>query len=492
MPEIEMPTAPPSKISESPLFKEIRESVALETVAFTFGCGGTVPVVSGLPDVAPEPARSDSGNLRSTSSLPIDLRWDPHDGSTPARQAKLTFPLEPAHKHNLNQLLQDMQPATFGLGGKDVYDESYRKALKLDPTRFSSTLNPYTLGIIDIISQALLPSLRHAKQTRAVKAELYKLNIYSGPSGKFKSHIDTPRSPSQFGSLVINLPLSHSGGALEVRHQGKTLSFDWGNNTAAISWAAFYSDCEHEVLPVTDGHRITLTYNLYCVRGAGQLGGCDALDPRQLPLYQTIRELMHDEAGWEKGGWIGFNCAHVYPHTTSSPLNFVAPDNLKGADMLMYEIFSSMGLEVLFRPVVSNLQYTGYPTEDWEDREPPPLIGQHLQQTSWDMRIENEHGEMYDGWSGKDAEGWTRQDQGSGPRPGFIDFGQVHWLNDFGHEEPQISWIAYGNEESSVMTYSSLAMIVKVPAGGAKNAGQPGGGETTQPKAVAVAEDEGS
>ncbi|KAK0711838.1 hypothetical protein B0H67DRAFT_586399 [Lasiosphaeris hirsuta] len=398
--EIQMPSAPPSKISESPLFKELRESIALETIAFTFGCGGTIPIVSSLPDAAPEPTSSDPDKLRSTASLPIDLRWDPHDGSTPARQAKLTFPLEPTHEHNLDQLLQDMQPATFGLGGKDVYDESYRKALKLDPTRFSSTLNPYTLGIIDTISQALLPSLRHAKQTRAVKAELYKLNIYSGPSG--------------------------------------------------------------------------------------QLGGYNVLDPRQLPLYQTIHKLMHDEEGWENGGWIGFNCAHVYPHTTKSPLNFVAPDNLKGADMLVYEIFSSLGLEIHFRPVVSDPQYTQYVEVDseeldesgkpvktnWEEREPPPLIGEYLGLTLWHGEIESQQTEMYATWSGEDPQQWTRQDKGDGPRPGFIDFGQVHWLNDFGHEEPQISWIAYGNQAEGLMTYSSLAMIVKVPAGGAKKAGQ--------------------
>ena len=27
-----------------------------------------------------------------------------------------------------------------------------------------------------------------------------------------------------------------------------------------IKWAAFYSDVEHEILPVTEGHRVTLTY----------------------------------------------------------------------------------------------------------------------------------------------------------------------------------------------------------------------------------------
>ena len=48
-----------------------------------------------------------------------------------------------------------------------------------------------------------------------------------------------------------------------VRHNGREVKFDWSGDSDEIQWAAFYSDCEHEVLPVTSGHRVTLTYNLY-------------------------------------------------------------------------------------------------------------------------------------------------------------------------------------------------------------------------------------
>ena len=44
-----------------------------------------------------------------------------------------------------------------------------------------------------------------------VIAELYKLNVYSGPSGMFKPHIDTPRGCTQFGSLVVCLPTEFKG-----------------------------------------------------------------------------------------------------------------------------------------------------------------------------------------------------------------------------------------------------------------------------------------
>ncbi|GAB1316186.1 Fe2OG dioxygenase domain-containing protein [Madurella fahalii] len=455
-----MPYAPRSMIAQSTMFKELRDSVAAETTAFTFACGGAIPIVPSLPEVMHSAEPED---LRSTSCLPIDLRWDPKDPATQASQTKLTFPLEPSIEGNLAQLIRDMAPATFGLGGNDVFDESYRKAAKLDPTKFSSTFNPYELGIVDAVAQALLPSLRHSKQTRSVKAELYKLNLYSGPSGKFKSHVDTPRSPAQFGSLVVCFPLQFKGGALEVRHQGKTVTFDWsstkvegGNNRPAINWAAFYSDCEHEIFEVTEGHRLTLTYNLYSVRGNGQLGGnYPWLDPTQLPLYKTIHDLVHYETAWANGGLIGYNCSHVYPHTTPSKLNFLAPDNLKGADMLMFEIFKSLGLKVDFRPVVNDGNF-----ESDNGDKACPIIGRRLQFAMWGAIMDEEAFEAEcDHWDGR-------------PSPSFIDFRDVHWLNDFTHEEPQLSWITYGNAPSSIMTYSCMAMIVEIPPTNCEGAAQ--------------------
>lgn len=180
--------APPTKIAENPLFEQLRMSVAKETVEFTFACGGIIPIIT-PSDPSTENANDEPTTpttptssitvLSPTSCAPVDLRWDPLDNAVPARQTKLTFPLTSETEDNLAQLLRDMQPATFGRGGEDVYDEGYRKAAKLDPSRFSSTFSPYELGIVDTVAQVLLPTLRHAKLPRAVRAELYKLNVYS-------------------------------------------------------------------------------------------------------------------------------------------------------------------------------------------------------------------------------------------------------------------------------------------------------------------------
>lgn len=56
------------------------------------------------------------------------------------------------------------------------------------------------------------------------------------------------------------------GGQLAVRHSGREVVFDWADaKKPSIQWAAFFSDCEHEILEVTDGYQLILTYNLFWI-----------------------------------------------------------------------------------------------------------------------------------------------------------------------------------------------------------------------------------
>ncbi len=188
---------------------------------------------------------------------------------------------------------------------------------------------------------------------------------------------------------------------------------------------------------------------------------------------------------------IGYNCSHVYPHTTKTPINFTAPDNLKGADMLMFEMFSSMGLHVRFRPAVLNPQYRDYSmyldgsgdsstdNEDNDDKDDndddsddtesgvpaKPVIGKELGY-KFELGLGFEPLEaikMYDKWSGKtvgakyvhfDTDKEAPEMHAKNPREAaadqnqnqalseYIKFSKVHWLNDASHMEPQLSWIA--------------------------------------------------
>ena len=82
------------------------------------------------------------------------VRWDGDDVS------KLEFPQSgslgpdrsaaaqgPDTSGGVAQLLAHGKPATFGHNGRDVLDESYRKAIKLDSTEFSTNFHPHDYGI---------------------------------------------------------------------------------------------------------------------------------------------------------------------------------------------------------------------------------------------------------------------------------------------------------------------------------------------------------
>lgn len=86
----------------------------------------------------------------------------------------------------------------------------------------------------------------------------------------------------------------------------QSVVFDWsttdGSEPGEIKWAAFYSDCEHEVHEVTSGHRVTLTYNLFLTRGVGHLAGASpALDSTQLPLYEGLQDALENPGFLRRG-----------------------------------------------------------------------------------------------------------------------------------------------------------------------------------------------
>jgi hypothetical protein len=56
-----------------------------------------------------------------------------------------------------------------------VYDETYRKAGKMDAASFSSKFNLERSGLLDGISAHMLEG---HDEKRTIEAELYKLNVY--------------------------------------------------------------------------------------------------------------------------------------------------------------------------------------------------------------------------------------------------------------------------------------------------------------------------
>ncbi|KAK1671766.1 hypothetical protein BDP55DRAFT_752394 [Colletotrichum godetiae] len=339
-----------SAVTLRELAKQVSDSISAESLdASTFAIGGKIPIAQ--PQGVSSPA----------SQVEMDQKTEKNKFSS-ATVVLCSYDDAKAFDH----LLKVSEKATFGFQGRHKFDDTYRKAQKLGAGDFCTTFFcPHETGIIAAVSQVLLPSYDFGNDKRSIRAELYNMNIYSGPSGKFKAHVDTPRSSYQIGSLAVCLPMMHQGGELAVRHLENTHTFDWATNSdeSLIQWAAFYSDCEHEVFEVKSGHRITLTYNLYATAGNGDLGGQSyAFSPTSLPLYNKILAMLTSDKFKSKDRLLGLYSTHAYPNTEQE---HVLPFCLKGLDMVLYNTFKSLGLEVHLCAILENP--IGYERRGLED-----------------------------------------------------------------------------------------------------------------------------
>jgi len=148
-----------------------------------------------------------------------------------------------------------------------------------------------------------------------------------------------------------------TGGQLRVAHKDAERIFDLGSKEdyrPSIHWAAFYSDCEHEVLPVTSGHRVTLTYQLYVFEHLSGLmhPKFPTTDPKLYPLYQSIKEMLSSPIFMKNGGIFGFHCAYQYADTVCGTHFYPRyPHALKGIDAVLVTIFRTLGLTIHLEPV---------------------------------------------------------------------------------------------------------------------------------------------
>jgi hypothetical protein len=174
-----------------------------------------------------------------------------------------------------------------------------------------------------------------------------------------KPQVDTPRSEKMFGSLVIVFPTAHEGGALLLREQlwkgTREWTFDSSQALAAagqpsIGYAAFLSTTEHEVAPVTSGHRVTLTYNLYFDDAGGPLFANDAVSENPIlpqpanegAFREAFAALLEDPEFLADGGALAFGLRHVYP--IKNNLERVH-GILQGSDAVVYQSVRMLGYE---------------------------------------------------------------------------------------------------------------------------------------------------
>lgn len=197
-------------------------------------------------DAAASPATFSATRSAPTSDLQIEVR-----GVGPIRL--------PVSQAQARQLCKVARPARYGHGEDTILDRAVRDTweipksrVKIDARRWNKALRP----ALDRLARDLgLPS------GSKLRAELHSMLVYS--RGQFfVQHQDSEKDDAMIASLVVGLPSSFKGGVLEVQHGGETATYR--GSKQALSLVAFYSDCRHQLKPVTSGYRIVLTYNSFC------------------------------------------------------------------------------------------------------------------------------------------------------------------------------------------------------------------------------------
>lgn len=156
------------------------------------------------------------------------------------------------------------------------------------------------------------------------------------------------------GSLVIVYPTKHEGGALVLRHGGKEWVFDSAKVLASeepsIAYVAFFSDVEHEVLPVQKGYRVTITYNLYIDHSddipqprSSSIDGCSSINNHVSLFKKAFQAHLNNERFFPKGGILAFSLHHEYP-VKKEGVGALYSGCLKGRDAIMYAACRELNL----------------------------------------------------------------------------------------------------------------------------------------------------
>ncbi len=228
---------------------------------------------------------------------------------------KIAFPILPVQAERLVAIAQ---AAPYGRGEETAVDRAVRRTWQIDSGKVRIGGRHWEKTLAELVAEAA----RGLGVNEPVAADFYKLLVYD-PGSFFVDHRDTEKVPGMFASMVLVLPSTHGGGELIVRHLGREVVFDQRpEEPSQIGFAAFYTDCVHEVRPVESGYRLTLIYNL---RFLGKRHPLKAPDFRaeQLQVAELLRSWASAEDEPDK---LIFPLEHAY---TPAELSF---DALKGAD----------------------------------------------------------------------------------------------------------------------------------------------------------------
>ncbi|KAI0275941.1 hypothetical protein BGY98DRAFT_747365 [Russula aff. rugulosa BPL654] len=249
----------------------------------------------------------------------------------------------------LEQLAEACEPTSSDMNTKSMTNGP----AKMDLGSFAPLLVPVQTNLVKVIRDY---QFEGDKSIQRLKTDLRELNVYS--KGSFsKPRVEASPDKSIFGSLVITFPTPHEGGALSLRSRTshQEWSFDPSPETSdithkpSIGYAVLLKDVEYEVAPVTSGHRVTLTYDLYDENDDGPVS---TKPSESIPLanerafHDAFAALLENREFLADGGTLGFGLANAY--SIGKDFKHVH-GALRGSDAVVYRTLRALGFEPVLR-----------------------------------------------------------------------------------------------------------------------------------------------
>jgi hypothetical protein len=365
-----------------------------------------------------------------------------------------------------------------------VTNELYHKVGKMDLECFAPSLVPDQTNLAELIENYLFEGFVHAKNK--IRIELRELNVYGThlivlwyldlaetkttypAEGSFtKPIIETSRREHVLGSLMIIFPTPHEGGSLLVWDGYQEWSFDPGRElttapTPTIGYVALFNDVEHEIAPITSGHRVTLTYDL-CHEVIGPTPVKDpASGPFSLPVYErtfqeTLEALLEDPEFLAYGGALGFGLRHVYPAGREIKHIYGL---LKASDAVLYRSFRALGFQPALYLYYEWPKHAAHSAKGALIDHPVDFRNHAPDEVDIARAVLDEGGIVV--CRGDSYKAGNDGGNDGNERPVKVDW--VTPVTRFNRREN--AYVSYGNEPSLELTYWDLCLIVRIGKAG--------------------------
>lgn len=134
-----------------------------------------------------------------------------------------------------------------------------KEALYYPPSlSLTSTVELACYPILSTIRRSLFPNLRAGQYLIAEKdaMQLVETGAHACPL--------IEQIEAKVATLIIILPVQYRGGTLTVCNvEGDVKTYiGQGGNPDDLEWVAFLADCKHKVDTVTEGRRLTISYDI--------------------------------------------------------------------------------------------------------------------------------------------------------------------------------------------------------------------------------------